>query len=54
MMRILPVSMAFAAIFVIGGSLWPVMILHILADATAGGVIAIMQRYGDTELTKTA
>jgi len=45
MLRILPVSALLAVIFVIGGSLWPVMILHALVDAISGGIVAITDRF---------
>lgn len=49
MLRILPISIAMAVIFVIGGSLWPVMILHALADALAGGILAITQSHDEDD-----
>ena len=49
MMRILPISASLAALFVIGGSLWPVIILHILVDSAAGLMIAWSDRFEDDD-----
>jgi membrane protease YdiL (CAAX protease family) len=45
MLRILPVSAGLALIFVIGGSLWPVMILHALTDGISGGIVRIVDHF---------
>jgi len=53
MARILPISAAFALVYVVGGSLWPVILLHILADAMAGLVVAITQNHADRDSAYT-
>jgi membrane protease YdiL (CAAX protease family) len=45
MLRILPVSAGLAVMFVIGGSLWPVMILHAIVDGISGGIIRIVDHH---------
>lgn len=45
MARIAPVAVLLAVLFVVGQSLWPVIILHIAIDAVSGGVMAIVQGY---------
>jgi len=50
MLRILPISAILATLFVIGGSLWPVIILHILVDSASGAMIAVSDRYDDSDL----
>jgi membrane protease YdiL (CAAX protease family) len=45
MMRILPISAVLAAVFVISGSLWPVILLHIIGDMAAGRMCAIAQHH---------
>lgn len=49
MLRILPVSVALASIFVIGGSLWPVIVLHAIVDSVSGGIVAITQQFDDED-----
>jgi membrane protease YdiL (CAAX protease family) len=51
MIRILPISSVLAAGFVIAGSLWPVILLHIIADMAAGRMCAIAQRHEDADQT---
>ena len=51
MMRIAPISIALAAIFVISGSLWPVIVLHIAVDAIGGGLFAITDRFREADAT---
>ncbi len=45
MLKITPVSILLAAMFVIGESLWPVMLLHVFVDAIGGGMMAVVQHY---------
>ena len=53
MMRILPISVIMATIFVIGGSLWPVIILHIVVDSAAGFMIAWSDRFEDQDSARS-
>lgn len=54
MMRILPISIAFAAMFVISGSLWPCILLHIAVDAGLGAMLAVTQSKESDDLANAA
>lgn len=41
MLRILPITVLMTAVVLLGGSLWPAIIIHILADALAGLLVAL-------------
>jgi membrane protease YdiL (CAAX protease family) len=49
MVRILPISAVLAAVFVVSGSLWPVILLHIVGDMAAGRMCAIAQHHEDAD-----
>lgn len=41
MLRILPITVLMTAVVLLGGSLWPAIIIHALADALAGCLVAL-------------
>ncbi len=43
--RILPVSLVMTLVFLVSGSLWPAIILHVLVDASAGAMMALVDRH---------
>ncbi len=43
--RVLPMGAVLAGVFVIGGSLWPIMIIHIAADLSASAVFRILDAF---------
>lgn len=44
MIRIIPISALLALLFVISGSLWPGMLLHVVVDLAAGALFALADR----------
>lgn len=51
MLRILPVSVVLTVVYVVSGSLWPAILLHILTDVLSGMMTArILPREGYVEL----
>ncbi|RKQ89562.1 CPBP family intramembrane glutamic endopeptidase [Maricaulis maris] len=49
MLRITPITLFMTAVVLIGGSLWPAMIIHILADALAGALVALVDAHEDAD-----
>ncbi|MGY6628366.1 MAG: CPBP family intramembrane glutamic endopeptidase [Oceanicaulis sp.] len=49
LVRVLPMAALLAGVFVIGGSLWPVIIIHIAADLSAGAVFRILDAFDDND-----
>ena len=41
MLRILPITVLMTAVVLLGGSLWPAIIIHVLVDALAGCLVAL-------------
>lgn len=49
LVRVLPMAALLAGVFVIGGSLWPVIIIHIAADLSAGAVFRILDAFDEDD-----
>jgi len=49
LVRVLPMGALLAGIFVLGGSLWPVIIIHIAADLSGGAVFRILDAFRDED-----
>jgi len=49
MLRILPITVLMTAVFLIGGSLWPAILIHIAVDAGAGLLVAIVDAHRDAD-----
>jgi len=49
MLRILPITVLMTAVVLVGGSLWPAIIIHILADALAGCLVAMVDAHEDAD-----
>jgi len=49
MLRILPITLAMTGLYVLSGVLWPAIVVHVLVDATAGGLIAITDAFEDRD-----
>ena len=49
MLRILPITLAMTGLYLLSGSLWPAIVVHILVDATAGGLMAIADAFEDKD-----
>ncbi|WP_323760670.1 CPBP family intramembrane glutamic endopeptidase [Maricaulis sp.] len=41
MLRILPITVLMTAVVLLGGSLWPAMLIHVVVDALAGCLVAL-------------
>jgi hypothetical protein len=54
MLRILPVTLAMTGLYVLSGALWPAIIVHVLVDATAGGLIAITDAFEEQDTARPA
>ena len=44
MVRLIPVSLALTVVFVLSGSLWPAIILHVFVDSGAGALMKLIQK----------
>ena len=49
MLQLIPISLIFTAMFIVSGSLWPCIALHILIDISYGLMIATVQRHADED-----
>ena len=49
MLRILPITVLMTAVVLVGGSLWPAIIIHSLADALAGCLVAMVDAHEDAD-----
>ena len=49
MLRILPITLAMTGLYLLAGSLWPAIIVHVLVDATAGGLIALADAFEEQD-----
>lgn len=49
MIRILPITLAMTGLYLLSGSLWPAVIVHALVDATAGGLIALVDAFEEQD-----
>jgi len=49
MLRILPITVFMTAVFLIGGSLWPAILIHVAVDAGAGLLVAIVDAHRDAD-----
>ena len=45
MIRITPITALMTVVVLLGGSLWPAMIIHALADAVAGALVALVDAH---------
>lgn len=45
LVRVLPMAVLLTAVFITGGSLWPVIIIHIAADLSGGAVFRILDSF---------
>ncbi len=53
MLRILPITILLTAVFLIGGSLWPAILIHIAVDAGAGLLVAIVDAHRESDEANT-
>lgn len=54
MLRILPITLAMTGLYVLSGVLWPAIVVHALVDATAGGLIAIIDAFEERDTAQAA
>lgn len=47
--RVLPMGALLAGVFVLGGSLWPVIMIHIAADLSGGAVFRILDSFAEED-----
>jgi len=49
MVRILPITVIMTVVVLMSGSLWPAIIIHVVTDAMAGFLIAIVDRHEESD-----
>ena len=49
MLRILPITVVMTVTVLLGGSLWPAMVMHVLVDALAGALVALCDARADAD-----
>lgn len=54
MVRVFMVAVVLTAIFLVGGSLWPVIILHIAMDLTSGFAFRLVDRHAEADAAAEA
>jgi membrane protease YdiL (CAAX protease family) len=53
MLRILPITVIMTLIYVGSGLLWPAILVHVLVDATAGGLVALVDAFEEVDADQT-
>tara|TARA_R110002072_G_scaffold118915_2_gene251489 strand:+ start:1728 stop:2480 length:753 start_codon:yes stop_codon:yes gene_type:complete len=49
LIRVLPTALILTLVFLIGGSLWPVIIIHAALDLAGGGVFRVLDRHAEAD-----
>lgn len=53
MVRLIPITLVFTILFIVSGSLWPVIVLHIVIDITSGLMLNIVHHHQESDQVST-